>query len=213
MVVEERLRKGFSRELGEIDAKVLQLFALVTESLGAATETLLAGDRDTAREIKQRDQMIDDLYVSIEALVERTLLLQAPVASDLRFLLSVLRIVPELERSGDLAEHIATRANLGLASDLTPQARGIIERLGRAGVEMWRAATDAYADRDANALPRLDSLDDDVDHLHDALVEELQKESIPRSVAIEMALVARFFERLGDHAVHITARVVRAQGH
>jgi phosphate transport system protein len=210
--VEAKLRKGFSRELGQIDAKVLQLFALVTESLGAATETFLADDRDTAREIKQRDQIIDQLYVDIEGLVERTLVLQAPVAGDLRFLLSVLRIVPELERSGDLAEHIATRANLGLASELSPVARGLVERLGRAGVEMWRAATDAYADRDANALPRIDELDDEVDRLHDELVAELENEAIPRRIAIEMALVARFFERLGDHAVHITARVVRAQG-
>jgi phosphate transport system protein len=209
--VEGRLRKGFSRELGEIDAKVLQLFALVTESLSGATETFLSGDRDTAREIKQRDQIIDELYIDIEQLVERTLLLQAPVASDLRFLLSVLRIVPELERSGDLAEHIATRANLGLASELTPHARGIIERLGTAGVEMWRAATDAYAERDATALPRIDALDDEVDELHAALVDELQNQAIPRRVALEMALVARFYERLGDHAVHITARVVRAQ--
>jgi len=210
--VEAKLRKGFSRELGQIDAKVLQLFALVTDSLGVATETFLTDDRDAAREIKQRDQMIDQLYVDIEGLVERTLVLQAPVASDLRFLLSVLRIVPELERSGDLAEHIATRANLGLASELTPLARGLVERMGRAGVEMWRAATDAYADRDGTALPRIDELDDEVDELHDELVAELENEAIPRRIAIEMALVARFYERLGDHAVHITARVVHAQG-
>jgi phosphate transport system protein len=206
-----KLRKGFSRELGQIDAKVLQLFALVTESLGAATDTLLAGDRATAKEIKQRDQIIDGLFQDIEQLVERTLVLQSPVAGDLRFLLSVLRIVPELERSGDLAEHIATRANLGLAAELTPQARGMVAQLGSLGVEMWRAATDAYADRDGTAFPHLDALDDEVDRLHDELVRELENKEIPRRVAIEMALVARFYERLGDHAVHITARVVHAQ--
>jgi len=78
------LRKGFHRELDEIDAKVTQLFALVTECLAAATETFLSGDRVTALAIKESDQIIDGLFADIEVLVERTLLLQAPVASELR---------------------------------------------------------------------------------------------------------------------------------
>ena len=93
------MRKTFHQELEDIDTKVVQLFALVTESLAAATETLLAGDRDNAMAIKKRDQIIDDLNEDLQSVVERNLLLQAPVAGELRFLLSVLRIVPELERS------------------------------------------------------------------------------------------------------------------
>ncbi len=204
---EGELRKGFHRELDEIDRKVTQLFALVIESLAAATDTFLAGDRDTALEIRKRDQIIDGLFADIEVIVERTLLLQAPVASELRYLLSVLRIVPELERSGDLAEHIAQRAILGLGAELTPQARGYVEQLGAAGIEMWRMAADAYADRDPAAPAKVDALDDHVDELHAALVAELESKAIARRVAIEMALVARFYERLGDHAVHITERI------
>src|SRR5205085_6535901 len=129
----------------------VQLFALVTESLAAATETFLSGDRDMVTAIRQRETVIDQLNKDLEGVVERNLLLQAPVASELRFLLSVLRIVPELERSGDLAEHIASRAANGLGSDLTPAIRGLIERMGTLGVAMWRAGADAYAGPEGTA--------------------------------------------------------------
>lgn len=185
----------------------MQLFALVTESLAAATDSLLSGDRDEAMVIKQRDHIIDDLNEDLQEVVERNLLLQAPVASELRFLLSVLRIVPELERSGDLAEHIASRAAKGLGSDLTPAVRDLIEKMGNVGVSMWRAAADAYADRDGDASERIDALDDELDDLHDELAELLANGELALKPALEMALVARFYERLGDHALHITERV------
>jgi phosphate transport system protein len=185
----------------------VQLFALVTESLAAATDTLLAGDRDNAMAIKARDRIIDDLNDDLQAIVERNLLLQAPVASELRFLLSVLRIVPELERSGDLAEHIASRAAKGLGSELTPAVRGMIEQMGNLGVAMWRAAADAYADRDGTAAEHIDEMDDELDALHDELADLLANGALPLKPALEMALVARFYERLGDHALHISERV------
>ncbi|MFL5226815.1 MAG: phosphate signaling complex PhoU family protein [Microvirga sp.] len=186
---------------------MVQLFALVSESLAAATDMLLAGERSTDGAINEREAVIDELNDDLEAVVERNLLLQAPVARDLRFLLCALRIVPELERSGDLAEHIATRAMRGLGAQLTPQVRGLVERMGRIGVEMWRAAADAYVDRDADAAAHIDGLDDGLDDLHDRLIDALDDESMPRRVAIEMGLIARFYERLGDHAVHISDRV------
>lgn len=201
------MRRTFQEELATIDTRVVQLFALVSESLAAATDTLLAGDRDSALAITERDAIIDALNHDIETVVERNLVLQAPVAGDLRFLVCVLRIVPELERSGDLAEHIATRAMRGLGAQLTPQVRGLVERMGRIGVEMWRAAADAYVERDGEAAARIDQLDDGLDDLHDQLVNALDDEAMSRRVAIEMGLVARFYERLGDHAVHISERV------
>jgi phosphate transport system protein len=201
------LRKTFHQELEDIDSKVVQLFALVTESLAAATDSLLSGDRANAMAIKQRDSIIDDLNDDLQQVVERNLLLQAPVAGELRFLLSVLRIVPELERSGDLAEHIASRAAKGLGSELTPPVRGLIERMGSIGVSMWRAAADAYADRDGTASVAIDELDDELDALHDEMADLLANGALPLKPALEMALVARFYERLGDHALHISERV------
>jgi phosphate transport system protein len=190
-----------------IDEQVLRLFALVSESLAGATEALLSGDRETARALVARDEMLDRLYVDVESLVQRQFALQSPMADDLRFLLSVLRIVPELERSGDLAEHIAQRAVRGLTTELTPRVRGLIEQMGRTGVEMWRASADTYADRDPNGASRLRDADDELDDLHVSLTAELASGKLSIPVAIELALVGRFYERLGDHAVNIAARV------
>src|SRR5260370_3444705 len=149
------LRKSFHREQADIEQSVVVLFALVAEGLSGATDALLAGDFEAARLLAQRDSVVDRLYADVEAIAERQLTLQSPTASDLRFLLAVLRILPELERSGDLTEHIASRAALGLASELTPRVRLLIQRMGEVGVSMWRAAADAFAQRGAEAAARL----------------------------------------------------------
>jgi len=201
------LRRGFHRQLDVIDGKVTELFALVTAGLAAATDTFLAGDRESARAVADRDELIDSLYHDIETLVERSLLLQAPVASELRYLLSVLRIVPELERSGDLVEHIASRAARGIGLELSPRIRGLVDRMGEVAFELWRRAADAFADRDPDAADRLDRLDDTLDDLHTQFIAELAAGGVALPVAMEMSLVGRFYERLGDHAHHIAQRV------
>ena len=203
----EDLRVGFHRELEEIDQKVVQLFALVSEGLSAATDAFLAGDREAAKALMERDKVIDSLYVDVEEIVYRQLATQSPMAKDLRFLLSVLRIVPELERSGDLAEHIAARAARGVASALSPRVRGLVEQMGIVGTEMWRRAADAYVERDAEAAAELNERDDELDELHVSLTAELVSGQLTVPIALEMALVARFYERLGDHAVNIGERI------
>lgn len=201
------LRIHFHRDLDEIDARVTQLFALVGEGLAAATDAFLAGDRDTARSLMVKDGIIDALYRHVEELVQREFALQGPMATDLRFLLSVLRIVPELERSGDLVEHIALRAVQGLDPELTPRVRGLVTNMGRVGVEMWRRCADAYAERDPDAAAIIDGIDDQMDDLHVSLTAEISSGVLSVPVVIEMALVARFYERLGDHAVNIAKRI------
>jgi phosphate transport system protein len=192
--------------LDEIDEQVIKLFAMVMGGLSAATEAFLDGDRETARTLVADDQAIDSMQSSIEELVERELA-RSERGSDLRRLVSVLRIVPELERSGDLVEHIALRTPQGLASVISARARGMVEAMGRIGVEMWRQAADAYADRDFGAVERLRLLDDELDDLHVSLSSELAHGHTSNAVAIEMGLVARFYERLGDHAVNVTKRL------
>jgi len=203
----DETRVAFHRDLDEIDQKVVQLFALVSEGVGAATDAFLAGDREAAKSLMDRDKVIDSLYTDVEELVQRQFALQSPMAKDMRFLLSVLRIVPELERSGDLAEHIAQRAARGLSTALTPRIRGLVEQMGRVGSEMWREAADAYVDRDGEVAVRLNERDDELDELHVSLTAELVAGQLTVPVALEMALVARFYERLGDHAVNIAERI------
>jgi phosphate transport system protein len=141
--VPDQLRAGFQRDLQEIDGKVIQLFALVSEGLAAATDAFLSGDRESAKQLLEQDALIDSLYHDVERLVQHQFALQTPMARDLRFLLSVLRIVPELERSGDLAEHIAQKAARGLTDELTPRIRGLIEQMGRVGVQIRKKGSEA----------------------------------------------------------------------
>jgi phosphate transport system protein len=201
------IRKRFHQQLDEIDAKVIRLFALVTESVAAATESLLANDTEAARELTERDSLVDQLEVDLEQVAVRELLMEQPMARDMRYLVSVLRIVPELERSGDLAEHVAQRAVTGLALRLTPTVRGLLEQMGTTCVEMWRGAADAWAERDPDAAERLDDVDDRLDNLHDQLVVELGLADLALPDAVQTTLVGRFYERLGDHAVHISERI------
>jgi phosphate transport system protein len=206
----QQLRVGYHRQLDELDQKVLRLFALVCEGIAAANEALLGADSEALAKVREGEATIDELMVELETDIERLLLLQAPVAGELRYALALIRIVPELERSGDLAVHIAKRAGTGLAAQLTPTARGQIERMGTVASTIWRASADAFADRDVAAASALEAADDELDDLHKALTAELLGGAIPAGVAADATLVARFYERLGDHAVHIGARIAHA---
>jgi phosphate transport system protein len=206
----QELRVGYHRDLDAVTQKVVRLFALVCEAVAAANEALLGDDTDALAAVRAGEKTIDALMPEIEADIERLLLLQAPMASELRFALAVIRIVPELERSGDLAEHIAKRAGSGLAVQLTPTARGQLERMGVVASQIWRAAADAFIDRDPGAGEALELADDEIDDLHAALTSELLSSGLSAGIASEATLVARFYERLGDHAVHIARRVALA---
>jgi phosphate transport system protein len=118
-------------------------------------------------------------------------LLQAPVASDLRFLLSVVRVVPELERSHDLVVQIASRASHGLSGDLSPGSRRLVERMGDLAWGMWRQVADSWRHRDCSVALELSERHDKMTELHASLIAELASGGMTLPVAMEMTLVAR----------------------
>ena len=199
---------GVGDAMEQIDLMVLRLFALVGESLAGATDALLSGDREAARVLADRDEVVDTLYHDIEELTLHQLT-QEGVNSpdDLRYLVTVIRMLPDLERNGDLAEHVARRAVRGLGSELTARSRGLVQRMGEVAVRMWRATTDAYAERQSSGAQQVDSLDDEMDDLHVSLTVEVVAGTMPLPVAVELAMIARFYERFGDHAVNLAKRV------
>jgi phosphate transport system protein len=105
-------------------------------------------------------------------------------------------VVPELERSHDLVEHIARRGAQGLREELTPRTRGLVERMGALGAEMWQMVGESWTERDAVVLDRLSRRDNEMDELHAALVAELAAGGTSLPVAMDMAIVARFGERV-----------------
>jgi phosphate transport system protein len=205
-------RRTFHHELEAIEAQVIELFGMVAEDLPRATDALLSGNAEEVRALAERDRVIDDLYPRIEDLADRELVLQAPLGSDLRFLVSVLRVVPELERSHDLVVNIARRASYILSDDLSPRSRGLIEQMGNLASDMWRQAVDCWCQRDRSAAVALDQRDDEMDELYATLMAELASGRMTLPVTMEMTLVARFYERLADHAVNIARRVVYLAG-
>ena len=122
---------------------------------------------------------------------------------ELRYLVTVLRMLPDLERNGDLAEHVSRRAVRGLGVELSARSRGLVERMGEVASHMWRATADAYAERLPDGRHVVDALDDEMDDLHVSLTAEMVAGTMPLPVAIELAMVARFYERFGDHAVNL----------
>ncbi len=194
--------------LEQIDRKVLQLFALVGDSVSGATHALLAGDREAAKILADRDEVIDLLCQEIEELTLQQLTVAGITSpNQLRYLVTVIRMLPDLERNGDLAEHVARRAARGLGAELSARSRGMIERMGEVAVHMWRATTDAYAERQSTGWALVDDLDDEMDDLHVSLTVEVVAGTMPLPVAVELALLARFYERFGDHAVNLAKRV------
>jgi phosphate transport system protein len=198
-----------SVELDGFDREVLRLFQLVRQALAEATDIFLATDRDAARALVARDELIDAIHRNLEIDVLGELLHPGHDVERQQHLLLILQILPELERSGDLAEHIASHAIQGLAKWLTPRALSLISQMGTVGVEMWDMAAAAYAAQDIGAADRLRARDDEVDDIHVRLIAECAAGGISVPVAIEMGLVARYFERLGDHAVNVTRRLAR----
>jgi len=191
-----------------VDRRVAQLFALVTEALAGATQALLRGEIALGSAVVEHDQLIDELTSEVEQAVWDQIDAESPSGDQLRRLIGILQLLPELERSADLAEHIAQRAVFNLGAEMSPLSRGIVQRMTEVALEMWKAAADAFAAHVAPSID-LDEDDEEIDILHERLTGEVARGTMPSAVAAQVTLLARFYERLGDHAVNIASRIAR----
>ncbi len=192
---------------------IVRVFALVGEAMAEATHALLAGDRELAKRVVDQDDTIDQLVNEIVASAEIQLVERDGLSVETRrALLTLLRVLPEVERNGDLAEHIARRAARGLGSEMSPRSRGLIERMGEVASMIWREATDVIIDDKPEATGAIEDIDDELDELHVALTAELVSGSMALPVAVEVSLLARFYERFGDHCVNLARRQVGRDG-
>ena len=209
--LQEEARKTFHESLDELRVDVIRLAALTTEAIGGGTQALLDGDLAAAEQVIENDDEIDDLTHSIE---DRTFLLlarQQPIATDLRFLVTVMRVGHELERSADLMVNVAKTTRRLYPHQLDPKLRGIIDRMGAQASNQTRVAIDAFADSDPSWAAALADMDDAMDELTKSLFRHIlasdSSDEAAVLLAVQMALVGRHYERIADHAVTIAERV------
>lgn len=190
-----------------IDRSVLVLFASIVEGVSWATAALLDQDLETADRVIADDHNIDARCDELIGLIKDRLSTENIAPAELEDLVAMLQMVPELERSADLVEHIAQRTRQGLGGNISPRSRGLIQSMCDADVRMWQLASTAYAQRSRDLSFRISEADDELDELCVNLLSEGVAGGVNPAVAAELALVARFYERLGDHAVNIAKRI------
>jgi phosphate transport system protein len=201
------LRGNFHQQLADVDRQLSALVHLVADEVRDATEAFLRDDRDAAIAIHSRKHLADPLYNEVEREVGTLMAKQGPLASDLQYLLAVLRAVPSIEQSADLADGIARRGSQGIARTLSPRARALVTRMGDVATAMWQELSRRWDERQAASAEPIEAANGELEELHTSLTAEVAAGSLPASVTMEMALIGRFYKRLGDHAANIATRL------
>ncbi|HUP76391.1 MAG TPA: phosphate signaling complex protein PhoU [Acidimicrobiales bacterium] len=207
----DEIRKSFHQQLDDIKTDVIELAAMVVESIPRATQALLDSDLTAAQAVIDYDDVLDAKSLEIEEECQRVLALQQPMASDLRVIMTAIRLNWDLERAGDLACNICKTIRRMYGTPIEPKLRGLIVQMSDEAYRLTRLAIDAYAERDVALAAALDDMDDRLDALQRdfviALIEQHDRSIMPLQSAVQLALIARYYERLGDHAVNIGERI------
>lgn len=207
----EEIRKGFHHQLDDVRQGVIELFALVCEAIPRATQAFLDGDLAAAQRVIDDDDYLDLKSIEIEEHCQRLLALQQPMARDLRAIMTAIRLNWDLERAGDLASNICKTIRRLYGSTIDPKLRGLLVQMNEEALRLMRAAAEAYAEENSALAAALEDMDDRLDTLQRefvlAAIEQHEQQKLPLQSAVQMALVARYYERLGDHAVNIGERI------
>ncbi|HME48496.1 phosphate signaling complex PhoU family protein [Mycobacterium sp.] len=201
------LRVEYHQRLNDIDAAVQRILSLVEQDILNAGTALLDADEKAADAVEANERIVEESYGRVEQLVVNQFARQAPVASELRFLLAVFRILPELAASHDRAAQLAPRGVTGLAAELPDRVRLLIKELVDAAAEMWRQVSAVYLSGSAQIADDTEEDDDELDELHASLSAELASTGLRTPVLLEMGVVAALLERLGDSAVEIARQI------
>ena len=205
------MRDGYHEDLDAISAALVEMANLAGSAMSRATTALLDADLTIAESVITADHLIDNIYRDTEAKAFDLLARQQPVASDLRVIVTSLRMVAELERMGDLALHVAKIARRRYpASAVPPELRATILKMGHTAEEIVAKAGSVIASRDIEMAAQLERDDDVMDNLHRELFVALLDDSWEHGIeaAIDITLAGRYYERFADHAVSVARRVV-----
>ena len=204
------LRSAFQDELDGVTQSLLDLSSLVSSAITQATHALLTADLSEAEAVIAADDRVDEIQHELDARIIDIIARQQPVASDLRALVTALRMSADLERMGDMAHHIAKITRLRHPGAAVPSELLLtIEEMGKVARLISDKVGGIINSKDIDKALEVEKDDDEMDLLHRKLFTALLEPSWPHGIetAIDMTLIGRYYERYADHAVSVSRRI------
>jgi phosphate transport system protein len=205
------MREQFQGELRGLSDLMVEMTRLVGSAIARATTALLDGDLTLAETVITADEQVDGLHRELEERSLALLALQQPVATDLRVIVTGLRMSADLERMGDLARHVAKLARMRYPnSAIPPELRAIVLQMGQVAERIVAKTGSVIASRDLTVAVELETDDDAMDALHRDLFSVILDDGWAHGIetAVDATLCGRYYERFADHAVSVARRVV-----
>ncbi|MFI9360520.1 phosphate signaling complex protein PhoU [Kitasatospora sp. NPDC053057] len=205
------MRDAYHEELDAIGDSLVEMARLVGSALGRATTALLDADLALAEGVIAADEKINDLHHELENRAIDLLARQQPVATDLRIVVTSLRMSADLERCGDLARHVAKVARMRYPESAVPaDLQSTVLEMGQLAQRLVAKAGLVIATKDVDKALEMEQDDDRIDALHRELLSHLIDERWHHGIetAVDITLVGRYYERFADHAVSVAKRVV-----
>jgi len=212
MMEEQHIATAYDRDLEAIQALIMKMGGLVEAAILDGAKSLEDRDEELAEKVREADKAIDDLEERINDEAARVIALRAPTASDLRTVLSVMKISANLERVGDYAKNMAKRTGVLVQMAPVNGSPAAIRRMAKEVEMMLKDALDAYIQRDAELAEDVINRDVDVDQMYNALFREFLTFMMedPRNITacMHMHFIAKNIERMGDHVTNIAEQVI-----
>ncbi len=205
------MRELFQQELHEVQDRLVEIAELVVQSITDAVESFNTSDVTLAESVIVRDNKIDDAVVALDELAIAIMARQAPVAKDLRIVVSALRISASLERMGDMAEHLAQLARYRFPEKVVPKSiRPTFKEMGALDIAMATMLVELLKTEDTRIAERIRTEDDKVDALHLSVFETVLSDtwSQETETTVDATLASRYLERFADHAVSIAKKML-----
>ena len=205
------MRELFQQELHEVKDRLVDIAELVHQSITDAVEAFNKSDVTLAESVIVRDNKIDDAVVALDELAIAIMARQAPVAKDLRIVVSALRISASLERMGDMAEHLAQLARYRFPEKVVPKTiRPTFKEMGALDIKLAAMLVELLRTEDTAIANQIRDEDDKVDALHLSVFETVLSDtwSQETETTVDATLASRYLERFGDHAVSIAKKVL-----
>jgi phosphate transport system protein len=204
-------REEFAKELRTLRDLLLQMAGHCEQMIARAVEAAVSRDEELARGVIEADHHVNRAELEVDELCLSMMARRVPLGADLRLIASALKMVTDLERIGDHAVNIAERAIDLVRMQPVPLHEGI-PKMGAATVRMLKNAVDAFVDRDAAKAAQVLKDDDEVDDLHAQVFRDMVLQMADKQqdieIAVQMQSIARYLERIGDHATNIAQHVV-----